>query len=118
MRECDRRNGDCAMQLNHYTVTYAFDGYLRGESSEAVPLITGTVTEMQRDGIAIEFLGATQEIDAAGQLVEVTARYAAPSKGTIGRLNCRARLPASGPPRRESTDATESTDRGIAVAGH
>lgn len=83
------------MQMNHYTVT-----------------------EMQCDGIAIEFLGATQEIDAAGQLVDITARFAAPSKGTVGRLNCRGCLPASGPPQYENTDVTQLTDQGVAVASH
>jgi hypothetical protein len=66
---------------------------------------------MRREGVDIAFLGATQEINGAGQLIEVTARYDAPDKGTVGRLNCRACLPACGSPQR--TDETGSaSDRG------
>ncbi|MFC4360645.1 hypothetical protein ACFO0N_22120 [Halobium salinum] len=81
-----------------FEVTYMFNGYLRGEYNEAISLVTATVAEMQQEGIDIDFLGATQEFNAAGQLIEVTVWYMAPNKGTIGRLNCQACLPASGPP--------------------
>lgn len=104
------------MSSSQYTAAYVFNGYLRGEYSEAISLITETVTQMQREGIDIEFLGATQEINAAGQLIEVTARYAAPSKRTVGRLNCRACLPASGSPQHDGKDMTESESRHVAVA--
>lgn len=89
-----------------YTGVYAFSGSLSDRHADVVTLITETVAEMQRDGIDIEFLGATQELDSAGRVTEVTVRYAAPNKGTIGRLNCRARLPASEQPRRETDDST------------
>lgn len=93
---------------NHsYTATYAFNEYLQGQYREAVPLIIETVDELQREGLDIEFLGATQEIDGAGQLIRVTARYSAPSKGAIGRLNCEACLPASGPPLRRPAPAPD-----------
>lgn len=101
------------MTTSLYTNRYTFNGYLRGEYSKAISLIDDTVAEMQREGTDIEFRGATQEINAEGQLIEVTARYAAPSKGTVGRLNCRACLPASGSPQRERTE-----DRRMAVTTH
>jgi len=86
------------MSNSKYTATYTFNGYLRGEYAEAVSLISETVDRMREEGIDIAFLGATQEINGAGQLIELTARYDAPSKGTVGRLNCRACLPACGSP--------------------
>lgn len=104
--------------LRRYAVTYAFTDYMRGESRDVPLLITETIAAMRHDGIDIEFLGATQEIDAEGRLTEVTARYAAPSKGTIGRLNCRACLPASGPPRSERSDTSDSMSRRITVANY
>lgn len=100
-----------------YSVTYTFNENLRQEHGDAVSLITETITEMQRDGIDIEFLGATQELNAVGRTIEVTARYTAPSKGTIGRLNCRARLPASAQPRREKVNTRKLVDHQLAVAG-
>lgn len=96
-----------------YTSTYAFNDYLRGEYSEPISLIEETVVQMQREGIDIEFLGATQRINGTGQLIECTARYAASSKGTVGQLNWRACLPASGPPQRD--DTAESEARQISV---
>lgn len=96
------------MTSQRYAVTYAFNGYLNGAYAEAIERIDEAVERMRDEGERIDFLGATQEINAAGQLVEMSARYAAPSKGVIGRLNCRACLPATGGPRRETTSRTES----------
>lgn len=98
---------DRTSQLNRYTVTYTFNSYLRGEYAKAIARIRETITELHREGVEITFLGATLEINGAGQLITTTARYEAPTKGTIGRLNCRARLPACGQPQREDTDTTE-----------
>ena len=106
------------MTKKPYTVTYAFNGDIREEYEEAISLVIETITEMRRDGIDVEFLGAVQVIDSAGQLIEVTARYAAPSKGTIGQVNCRARLPASGPPQPISSGDTEFETHPVAIAGH
>lgn len=96
------------MTNQRYTVTYAFNGYLNGAYAEAVERIDEAVARMRDEGESIDFLGATQEINAAGQLVEMSARYAAPNKGAVGRLNCRACLPATGGPRRETTSRTET----------
>ncbi|WP_135535139.1 hypothetical protein [Halostella pelagica] len=104
------------MAQTRYTVTYVFDGRSRAEYTDAVSLIEETIGRMQREGVDIEFLGATAETDAADQLVEVTARYAAPTKGSIGWLNCRARLPASGPPQRVRTDNAETEKQDVPVA--
>jgi hypothetical protein len=106
------------MTKNSYMVTYAFDGYIREECGEATSLIIETIAEMRRDGIDIELLGATQEINSVGQLIEVTASYAAPNKGTIGQLNCRACLPASGPPQPISNGETEPEGQPVAITGH
>ena len=95
-----------------YVSTYAFNGYLRGQYTEAVSLIDEAIEQLRGEGIDIAFLGATQRINAAGQLVEVTARYEAPSKGDVGRLNCRAGLPAAGSPRRADEEVAESTPSG------
>lgn len=100
-----------------YSVSYVFSETLCGEYGDPVSLITETIAEMQCDGIDIEFLGATQELNAAGRITEVTARYTAPSKGTIGRLNCRARLPASAQPRRKKVNTSESVNHQLAVTG-
>lgn len=96
------------------TVTYAFDGSLNGAYAEAIERIREAEGRMSEEGERIDFLGATQEINAAGQLVEMSARYAAPSKGAVGRLNCRARLPATGGPKRETRNETEAS---VSVAG-
>jgi hypothetical protein len=100
-----------------YTVTYVFNGYLRGVYSESISRISETVAQLQREGVDIEFCGATQEINGAGQLISVTARYEAPSKGAIGRLNCRACLPATGPPQDDGKDASQPARRHSALAG-
>lgn len=72
---------DSTNARRRYTSVYAFDGYLRAEHPDVITLITETVTEMQGEGIDIEFLGATREFDSAGRATEVTVRYAAPNKG-------------------------------------
>lgn len=95
-------------ELNRYTVTYAFSGYLRQEYTEAISRIRTTIEELHREEAEIAFSGATLDINEASQLITITARYEAPNKGTIGRLNCRAGLPACGQPQREDTDTTES----------
>jgi hypothetical protein len=104
------------MSRQRYTATYTFNGYLRGEYGKPIARISETAAEMRREGVDVEFLGATQEINAAGQLIAVTARYVAPSKGTIGRLNCRACLPASGSPRADRPADSEPADQPSASA--
>ena len=94
-----------------YTVTYAYNGYLRGEYSDAISRISETVAQLQREEVDIEFCGATQQINGSGQLVTVTARYEAPNKGAIGRLNCRGCLPASGPPQKDGKETSNSARR-------
>lgn len=84
----------------YYKATYTFHGHRRQPFDEVISCIRETVTGMQDEGIDIEFLGATGEIDTAGKIVEVTARYRASSEGTIGWLNWRGGLPASGSPQR------------------
>lgn len=86
--------------VESYTATYAFNDHRRQTADEVVSCIRNTVVGMQDDGIDIELLGATGEIDVAGQVIELTARYTAPSKGAVGWLNTRAALPASGSPER------------------
>jgi hypothetical protein len=103
------------MTSQRYAVTYAFNGYLDGAYAVAVMRVRETLAEMRDEGIDVDFLGATQEINAAGQLVEMTARYAAPSKGAVGRLNCRACLPATGGPRRETGEPGETDARNSIV---
>lgn len=97
------------MVKSRYSVTYTFNGYLNGNYAQAVERVRDAVARLEREGTDIDFLGATQEINAAGQLIAMTARYAAPTKGAVGRLNCRACLPASGGPRREGTGDVEVT---------
>jgi hypothetical protein len=105
------------MEETRYTVTYAFNGYLRGNRESVVSLITETVSEMQQQGIDIEFLGATKEVNASGELQTATVRYSAPRKRTIARLNCRACLPSSGSSQRHARDETESADRRATALG-
>lgn len=85
---------------NHYTVSYCFRHQRREGHRDAVGLVLRAVAALQRQGVELRFLGATQELDATGRPVDVTVRFAAPSKGTIGQLNCLAGLPASGAPQR------------------
>jgi hypothetical protein len=106
------------MANNKYYVVYAFDGYLWQECYEAISLVIETAAKMRRDGIDIEFLGATQRVDSTGQPIEITIRYAAPSMGAIGQLNCRACLPASGPPQPIPAREAASEDQPVVVARH
>lgn len=99
----------------HYTATYTFNGRRRQPPDEAISHIRETVSGMQDEGIDIEFLGATGEIDTAGKIVEVTARYRAPSEGNIGWLNWRAGLPACGSPQRTDTAANSIDQKAIAT---
>lgn len=101
--------------VTRYEVTYSFDGYLAVQCPDPVPLITESVADMQRNGIPLAFLGATQEIDPSGHPIETTVRFSAPSKGTIGRLNCRARLPASGSPQRQELGEPASERHRVAI---
>lgn len=103
MQPKTRRNTTGAEGI--YNVTYTFNGHLRPKSDKAISLIRETVTEMKDEGTDIDFLGATGEINVAGQVIELTARFAAPSEGSVGRLNWRAGLPASGSPRRADSAA-------------
>ena len=103
--------------MTRYTVTYSFDGYLSAQYRDPVPLIAETVAEMRQNGTEIAFLGATQEVDPSGRVIQTTTRYSAPNKGTIGRLNCRARLPACGSPQRQRVvERDQGVSRG-AVTG-
>lgn len=115
--ECQRTTTHKLTQMTQYIVTYSFDGYLYDQYSEPVSLIAETVSEMRRSGIDISLLGATQEYDPSGQLTETIAQYSASSKGTIGRLNCHACLPACGSPQRQSRVETESETSRIALTG-
>ena len=100
------------MSRKRYTVTYTLSGHAWTECSDPIATITTTVAEMQTEGIEIDFAGATQEINADGNPIAVTARYTAPNKGTIGRCNWRSRLPASGPPLpARDSDSTHTQNR-------
>lgn len=92
--------GNTTDVVESYTATYAFNDNRRQTVDGIISSIRKTVMGMQDDGIDIELLGATGEFDVAGHVLELTARYTAPSKGTVGRLNTRAGLPASGSPQR------------------
>lgn len=102
--------------MRRYSVTYGYNGYLRGKYHKCIDAVTDAIEELQAEDVDVEFLGATQEINGAGQLVEVTVRFAAPTKGTLGRLNCRGCLPACGPPRRLSETEQELSGRRVAAA--
>ena len=99
-----------------YSVTYAFDSAHGESDEEPISLISETVAEMRDENVDIEFLGATQEVGPSGRTTELTARYSAPTEGTIGRLNCRASLPASGRPQRQRAVETGTRARGRQVA--
>lgn len=86
------------MVENRYTATYSLAGDEQEMNESTIEKITRTVRTMQQEDIDIEFLGAEQSIDANGDVVEVTVRYVAPTKGTIGRLSVLAELPTCGSP--------------------
>lgn len=104
------------LSMKHYTVAYAFNSFPH-EEDDPIPMITETVAKMGQKGIDIEFLGATLEIDGQGQVVAVSVRYSAQSKGTIERLNCRADLLASGPPQLRTRDEPALDSGPVPVAG-
>ena len=103
--------------MTRYTVTYSFEGYPHAQHRNPVTLIAEAVAEMQQSGTDIAFLGATREFDPSGAVIQTTARYSASNKGTIGRLNCRARLPACGSPQRRRIAESDSADSRSAVTG-
>lgn len=113
MQSKPRRNPTGA--IARYTATYTFNGDRRQQPDEAISLIRETVRGLQGEGIDIEFHGATAEINVAGQVIELTARYTAPSKGTVGRLSTQAGLPASGSPQRTET-AVDSIGQPVIAA--
>jgi hypothetical protein len=94
------------MTTNRYTVTYVFADSWRGAHTDVVSVITDTVVALRREGVDVELLGSTRNVGGQNEPTEVVARYAAPTKGAIGRLNWRANLPASGPPQRQPRDDT------------
>lgn len=100
-----------------YTVTYTVDGDRPDERSATVGRIRAVVATLQREAFPIAFLGATQVLDGTGRPVTVTARYEASTKGIVGLLNWRARLPACGSPRRIDGEPTASDPEPAGVAG-
>ena len=89
-------HGDGGTVARTYEVTYAFNGYPRGDYEGIVDRALGVLSSLRADGVDIEFRGATAELNRAGQVLTVRARFAAPDEGAVGRLNCRAVLPVSG----------------------
>jgi hypothetical protein len=69
-------------------VTYTFDTATNAASDDLVAQLDDVATRLRRDGVPIEFRGGIQRIDADGRVVELTARFDARTKGTVGRLNC------------------------------
>ena len=100
-----------------YAVTYTFTHGLHA-SPPPLARIMDAVAAIQATGVAIEFRGATQEIDATGTVVAVTVRFEAPTKGAIGRLNCCGGLPAAGQPRLLESATTLSERRPLVALGH
>jgi len=76
------------MSTATYTVTYTFDTATNAASDDLVTRLDDVATRLRRDGVPIEFRGGIQRIDADGRVVEMTARFNARTKGTVGRLNC------------------------------
>jgi hypothetical protein len=79
-----------------YEVTYAFNGYPRGDYGGIIDRTRRALSSLRAAGVDIRFRGATVELNKAGQVLAVSARFAAPDEGAVGRLNCRAVLPVSG----------------------
>jgi hypothetical protein len=79
-----------------YEVTYAFNGYPRGDYGGIVDRTRRALSSLRAAGVDIRFRGATVELNRAGQVLTVSARFAAPDESAVGRLNCRAVLPVSG----------------------
>jgi hypothetical protein len=101
---------DDTAALNRYLVSYGFDEHRWDGHHDAIESVLRAVAGLQRKGVEIRFLGATQQLNATGRVVDITARYAAPNKGTVGRLNFRARLPANGAPQRIRRGEPEQGD--------
>lgn len=85
------------VRQNTYIAAYTINPAV-SDSKRTVDDILTAVEELNEEGVSIEFLGARQTIDGDGNVVEITASYTAPTKGTIGRLNVRGELPACGTP--------------------
>lgn len=103
------------LEAGRYTVTYAFDDG-NGGRARVVGRIREAVSELQREGRELVFLGATRALDDAEQLRTVTVRFEARTQGVLGLLNCRALLPACGAPRRVDTEASDSEGPHVAIA--
>lgn len=89
-------HGDDGAGARTYEVTYAFNGYPRGDYEGILDRAEGALSSLRADGVDIAFDGATAELNAAGQVLAVQARFVAPDEGAVSRLNCRAVLPTSG----------------------
>ena len=79
-----------------YEVTYTFEGHHRGDYGGFVDRVGRALSSLRAAGVDIRFRGATVELNRAGQVLTVSARFAAPDESAVGRLNCRAVLPVSG----------------------
>lgn len=90
------------MSQKRYQTTYVFNGERPSDHREELTRIVQAVDDLQASGTEIEFLGATQHIDGDGRIEAMEARYAAPTKGSVGHLNVRAGLPASAQPVRDT----------------
>ena len=85
------------MTQKKYIATYSLDS-ITTSNGHVVDSIIDTVETLKEEGVPIDFLGAKQTLDADGSVVEITAQFTAPTKGTVGRLNVRGQLPACSTP--------------------
>lgn len=79
-----------------YVVTCSFDESVNANGREALDRLFETILSLREEGIEIIHAESTLRSDHRGRVTEMEARIDAPTQGSVGRLACRARLPASG----------------------
>lgn len=79
-----------------YVVTCSFDESVNANGRDAIDSFFEAIDSLRDEGIEIIHAESTFRSDHRGRLTEMEARIDAPTEGCVGRLACRARLPASG----------------------
>lgn len=81
---------------NTYQVTCTFDEPGNGSGRDAIHRLLEAIGSLHDDGVEIIHAESTIRSDRHGTVTAMEAKIDAPTQGRVGRLACRAGLPASG----------------------
>lgn len=96
-RERDsRRPASQSIEVKQYVVPYQMAGSEFSEADEWVSQVLTELKSIRAEGTDIKLQRVADGPSDANQQELIVARFAARSKGAIGRLNCRLNLPACG----------------------